>query len=304
MRTNKWLIVIVVLLLLGGAGFWWWKSPVSDSSKENVAEKVMPTIGVTSAQITDIDADGIKLLSKITLFNPLPIDIKTKKLNYTIYIDSVKVIEDAYEKLISIRSSDSSTLTLPMQLLAKPMTQVLKYFDDKKIDSANYSVEASFEVDVPIAGERKFTMNFTKRLPAFRIPEIKVNHVDLNGLALKSKGMDLEVHVSNPNLFPLKMSDGKFKFVIEDAMHMSGVLEKTIDIPSKGSQDVSMHASVTDGNMLKTGWKMLTDKKDTHFSCKFNGKLESENKMLSESKMSTTITGTLDEIMNAVKKAK
>ncbi|MCE7042870.1 hypothetical protein [Dyadobacter sp. CY312] len=61
-----------------------------------------------------------------------------------------------------------------------------------------------------------------------------------------------------------------------------------------------MHARVTDGNMLKTGWKMLTDKKDT----KFTGALDSENKMLSKSKMSTIITGTLDEIVNAVKKVK
>jgi LEA14-like dessication related protein len=283
---------------------WWWKSPASDKTKEKAANKVMPAIGVASAQITDIDADRIKLVSKITLFNPLPVEIRTKKLNYTIYIDSVKVIEDAYEKPISIRSSDSSTLTLPMQLLPKPMTQVLKYFDDKKIDSANYSVEASFQVDVPIAGERKFTMNFTKRLPAFRIPKIKIKNVDLNGLAMKSKGMDIEVEVFNPNLFPLKMSDGKFEFEIGDAMHMRGVLEKNINISPKASQEVSIHARVTDGNMLKTGWKMLTDKKDTHFTSKFNGRLDSENKMLSESKMSTTITGTLDEIMNAVKQAK
>ncbi|MCF2446716.1 LEA type 2 family protein [Dyadobacter sp. CY345] len=303
MNLNKWIIALIVLILLAGAGFWWWKSPVSDKAKEKAVDRVMPTIGVASVNITNIDAEKINLLSKITLFNPLPVDINTKKLNYTIYIDSVKVIEDAYENPIIIRSSDSSQISLPMEILAKPMVQVLKYFDDHKIDSANYSVRASFEVDVPIAGERKFIMNVNKKLPAFRIPKIKIKHVDLNALALKSKGMDIEVEVFNPNMFPLEMIDGKFEFAVEDALHLSGMLEKFIKIPAKGSQNVSIHTRITDGNMLKTGWKMLTDKKDTEFVCKFNGKLDSENKLLSKSKMSTTITGTLDEIMNIVKKA-
>ena len=304
MRVNKSLIILLVFLILAGVGIWWWKSPSSDKVKEKTADKLMPTIGIASTNISDIDAKRIRLVSKITINNPLPVDINTKRLNYIIYIDSVKVIEDSYEKPISIRSSDSSTITIPVQVLAKPMARVLKYFDDAKIDSANYSMKASFEVDVPIAGDRKFTMNVDKKLPALRIPKIKIQHVDLNALSLKSKGMDIDVMVSNPNLFPLKMSNGKFQFNVEDAMQMNGVLEKVINIPARGSQNVSIHAKMVDGSVLKSGWKLLTDKKDTQFTSKFTGELNSGNQMLSDSKMAMTITGTLDEILNAVKKVR
>ena len=304
MRVNKSLIILLVFLILAGVGIWWWKSPSSDKVKEKTADKLMPTIGIASTNISDIDAKRIRLVSKITINNPLPVDINTQRLNYIIYIDSVKVIEDSYEKPISIRSSDSSTITLPMQVLEKPMARVLKYFDDAKIDSANYSMKASFEVDVPIAGDRKFTMNVGKKLPALRIPKIKIQHVDLNALSLKSKGMDIDVMVSNPNLFPLKMSNGKFQFNVEDAMQMNGVLEKVINIPARGSQNVSIHAKMVDGSVLKSGWKLLTDKKDTQFTSKFTGELNSGNQMLSDSKMAMTITGTLDEILNAVKKVR
>lgn len=303
MRNGKWLWILVVLLVLVAGGIWWWKSPSSDKVKDRAADKVMPSIGVASASITDIDAERIKLISKITLHNPLPVDIKTRHLNYIVYIDSVKVIEDTYEKDINIRSSDSSTITVPMEIMAKPMARVLKYFDDKKIDSADYSIRASFDVDVPIAGERNFNMKFSRRLPALRIPKVEVKHVDLNALSLKSKGMEMEVAVFNPNLFPLKISNGKFAFSIEDAMEMNGALEKVIDIPAKGSQNVSVHARMTDGSVLKSGWKLLTDKKGTGFSCKFSGDVDSKNEMLSRSKMVTKITGTLDELMNAAAKA-
>ncbi|WP_439556106.1 LEA type 2 family protein [Dyadobacter sp.] len=304
MRISKGLIVLLVLIILVGAGIWWWKSPSSDKTKQKAADKLAPTVGVASVNIRDIDAERIKMESKVTIHNPLPVDINTKRLNYVIYIDSIKVIEDSYEKPISIRSSDSSTITLPMELLAKPMARVLKHFDDNKIDSADYAMTTSFEVDVPVAGERKFTMDVSRKLPALRIPKIKVKHVDLNALSMKSKGMDVEVEVFNPNLFPLKLSDGAFVFSIENALQMNGVLEKTINIPAKGSQTVSMHAKVTDGSILKSGWKILTDKKDTDFLYKFTGKVKSESKMLDNSNMVMNVRGTLAEIMNAVKEAR
>jgi LEA14-like dessication related protein len=304
MRSRNWLIVLLIVAVLVGAGIWWWKSPSSDKAKQKAADKVTPTVGVASLNITDIDAERIKMTSKVTIKNPLPVDINTKKLNYVVYIDSVKVIEDAYEKPISIKSSDSSTIEMPMELLVKPMTQVLKYFDEEKIDSANYAMTASFETDVPIAGERKFKMDVSKRLPALRIPKVKVTKVDLNALQLKSKGMDVDVEVFNPNLFPLKISNAAFSMDIEDATELKGVLEKMISIPAKGSQNVSMHAEVTDGNMLKSGWKLLTDKKDTQFTYRFSGDVASDNKMLHNSKMVTKMTGTLDELVDAAKKVK
>jgi LEA14-like dessication related protein len=302
MRSNKWPIVIVLVLLIGAATFWWWKSPASEKVKEETASKILPSIGMAAVHITDIDAEKIKLLGEITLYNPLPVDMETEKLNYTIYIDSVKVIEDAYEKTIQIRSSDSSTLILPIQILATPLTQVIKYINTNDIDSAHFTIDASFMVKVPIAGTRAFNVNVTKKLPTLRIPKIKVKDINLNAFKLKSNGMDIELEVFNPNLYPIKMNNGKFEFIIEDAMHMGGVLEKHINIPGKESKLISMHAEFMEGKMLKTGWKILLDKKDTQFTCKFTGKLDSENKLLRESNISALITGTLDEIVNAAKK--
>ena len=304
MRSGKWLIVLLVVAVLIGAGIWWWKSPGSDAAKQKAADKVMPTVGVASLNITDIDADRIKMNSKVTINNPLPVDINTEKLNYVVYIDSVKVIEDTYEKPISIKSSDSTTIEMPMTLLMEPMTRVLKYFDKEKIDSANYAMTASFEVDVPIAGEKKFKMDISKKLPALRVPKVRITKLDLNALSLKTKGLDVDVEVTNPNRFPLKIDNAAFSFGIEDALEMKGVLEKVISIPAKGSHNVSMHAKVTDGNMLKSGWKLLTDKKDTQFISKFSGTVESENKMLHNSKMAMKMTGTLDELVDAAKKIK
>lgn len=304
MWSRKWLVIITVVLIAGLGVWWWWQSPSSSPAKKEAAERLTPNISIGSVNISDIDAERIKLKSKVTLTNPLPVDINTNKLSYEIFINSIRVIQDSYNKPIRIRSSDSTVIELPMELLAKPMARVLKYFDDEKVDSADYAMKATFTVDVPVGDEKDFTLNFSKRLPALRLPKMKVKDVDLNALRLKKEGVDMVVQIINPNAFPIKLKDGAFSFKVEDDMTMDGVLEKIINIPARGTEDVSMHAAVKEGSVLKTGWKFLTDKKDTRFTYTFRCKLQSENGMLNNSTMAASMQGTLDELVNAVKEIK
>jgi len=304
MKGRKWLVGLAVLLGIIILGWMAWRYFTPKETKKEVAKRLMPEISVAALNITDIDDNRIKMTSKVMLKNPLPVDINTNQLDYEIYIDSVKVMEESYKKPISIRSSDSTVIELPMELLAGPMGRVLKYFDKEKIDSAAYIMKARFAVDVPVAGERNFNLELSKRLPALRIPKATIKDVDLNLLKMKKKGVDMVVHVTNPNLFPIKMKDGSFVFKIEDDLEMEGVLEKVINIPARGSQDISMHADLKEGKVLKVGWDMLTSKNDTHFSYKFNCKLMSDNGMLDNSTIATTVKGSLNELLDAAKKLK
>ena len=116
MRGKRWLIAIVIILLIG-TGLWlWWRAPSSTLKQRVVqkAEQLKPELKIATFNITDIDKDKISATAKVTLKNNLPIEVKTNKLNYIIYIDSVKVIEDTYNKPIVIKSSGTTDITLPM----------------------------------------------------------------------------------------------------------------------------------------------------------------------------------------------
>lgn len=301
MRGKKWLIALVIVALII-LGFWiWWRAPHSAIKKE--AEKLKPELQVASMNITDIDPDKISATSKVIISSNLPIEVKTKRLDYVIYIDSAKVIEDSYTKPITIRSGDSTAINLPMEIMYKKLTAVLKKFENQKVDSADYSMKATFQVDVPIAGERNFTMNFSKRLPALRLPKAKLGDIDIGKFGFKETELDMVVNVTNPNVFPIKMKDGKYKFSIDnDENVMQGVMEKIVNIPAHGSEPVSMHVDMKTMKVPKLGWKMLFDKKDTRFKMNFSCKLMSDNGMLNNSNMAFNMSGTLDELTQAVKK--
>lgn len=291
--------VIFVVIALGG--WLWWRSPAASKTKKSVANRVMPAVSMASVNITDISEDRISLTSKVKISNPLLFDLHANALNYEIYIDSVRVLQDAYKKPLRIRSKDSTVIELPLELPAKQLARVLTYFDRQHADSADYTVKTNFTVDVPVAGNRNIDLKFSKRLPALRLLKIEVKDLDMNVLKMKKKGVNMTVLVTNPNAFAIRMKDGAFTFNIEDDVEMAGRLEKIINIPAHGSQNISMHASLKEGKVLKVGWKMLTSKQETGYQFKFTGRLVSDNKLLNNSMIATTMKGTLNDLLEAAK---
>lgn len=275
---------------------------MSNSTKENATDGLMPEMEVATLDVSDIDSERIEAVSKIILKNPFPVEININRLDYEIYIDSTKVIEDAYNEPIKIASSDSTIIEMPMEVMADPLAGVLKYFNDHNVDSADYLINATFQVDVPIAGEREFTMSISERLPAFRLLKIQIESVDLNVLDFDKDGIDMVVQVTNPNAFPLGLKDGNFSFNIEEQFTMQGALEEIVDIPANSTKNISIHAEITNGNIPKAGWQFLTDKKDTRFQYSFNSTLISDSEILDNSSMTISVEGTLDEIVNVLTK--
>jgi hypothetical protein len=78
-------------------------------------------------------------------------------------------------------------------------------------------------------------------------------------------------------------------------------MENVVNIPAHGSEAISMKVDMKTMKIPKLGWKMLTDKKDTHFKMNFSSKLVSQNEILNDSKIAFKMQGTLDELKDAVK---
>lgn len=292
MKKKYWLILLLFIGLLILCYGWW------NLKKDGggVSIHLKPTLKVAAINDATIEAERIKMTSKIILSNPLPISIKTDRLDYSIFIDSVRVVESSYTKPIRIHSLGSTVIEVPIEILKEPLGRLLNHFEMHKKDTATYIFKAAISVNIPVLDERKFNMEFTKKLPAFRIPKLKMEDVDVNELGFDESKIDLVAEITNPNLFPIKLKDGKYTFTVDNEITMEGNLEKIIAIPAKGSSPVSMHLDLKTSKMGKFLWKMLFDKADTPFKVNFRCKLLSDNTMFKNSNMVFNITGTLDEL--------
>lgn len=294
MRYIKWLILILVIAIAGVAV--WWLLP--NDSEEQVTEWISPEISIASARISNIDDKQIEVTSELVLENSYPVDIKTDSINYEVFIDSIKVIQDIYNEPVTIQSTDSTVIELPVEILSDSVENIIGYFEEHSIDSALYTLNTSFQSDIPIIGKEEITLNVEERLPSIRIPEIELTEIEPN-IFSDDEGLDLVLRIINPNQYPLQLQNGSFYFVIEDNIEVSGQMED-VEIPVEGSQEVSIHAEKESGSIAETGWDYLFNKSDTKFSHYFNGLLNSENKMLDSTEINMKVDGTLEELNEVV----
>lgn len=298
MNRTRWLIILVLLALLAAGGWWFFRSRDTGDTNGSGGNSLSlkPHLSVASVNVTDIDPDRIKMTARMFLSNPLPIEFKSKRLDYQLLIDSVKILESSYSKPISIRSSDSAVIELPMELLIEKLGRVLKRFEANKTDSADYTLQATVYADVPIAGERQFNFDQTKRLPAVRLPKIKLEKVDMGKLGLKESNLKAIITVTNPNQFPIKYRDARYTAKVGEDLNVSGQIPGVVSVPARGSAPVTINMDIRTGNVGRLAWKALFNKKDVPLQVNFRAKLVTENDLLKNSNMAFKVNSTLDEL--------
>ncbi|RYC71620.1 LEA type 2 family protein [Spirosoma sordidisoli] len=291
-------IIALGLLLLGVIGAYIWYSRLKNNAESEGGaydNTLKPRLEVSTLDITNIDDDVIDMTLKMLIDNPLPVGFKATGLRYTVYMAKTPIVEETYAKPIEVESGDSTFITLPMKLLNKKLMTVLKTLDEKGIDSTTYGVRATFDLDVPILGERTFTQTIEKKLPTYYIPTIKIEDIDFGKLGLKRTDVAAKVNVENRNRFPYNFTDTRYTVSIDGKQIAEGEQPEPILIKQQAVTPVVFPVTVKPGQSLGLLPKMLFDKKDTPFLVTFQCKIIDKNGNLAfkNSKFNTTIRGTL-----------
>ncbi len=305
---KKGWIIALALLLIGLAGAYIWyqrlENKATAEGKDANDKTLKPRLEMSNVTITDISDDAISMTMKLLIDNPLPVAFTAHQLDYSLAIAGEEVMKDAYKKPISIKSGDSTVVTLPAKLMAEKLTKTLKRLEAKGIDSTEYSVRSSFALDVPILGERTFTVTSTKKLPTIYIPKVKIEDIDLGHVGLGHTDLAAKVNITNKNKFPINMTDVHYAVKIDGKLISEGTPDGPVLIKQQATTPVVFPVTMKPGKALGLLPKALFDKKDTKYEVDFSSKLlvKGKNPMINESKMASKVTGTLADLKNLAKK--
>lgn len=300
-----WLIALGILLLLGIGGYVYYNSLKRKAQAEGGAYDgtLKPRLELSRFDITNVTDEAVQVNMHLLIDNPLPIGFKARKLDYTLYIDNEEVAKDAYNKTIELKSEDSTVLSLPAKLYTKKLVDVLKRLEAAGADSTDYRVRSTFALDVPIAGERTFTVSHTIRGALIYLPEFKVTDIDLGKFGLNRTDVAATIVCTNKNKFPVNITDTHYSVTIDGKQISEGSQPEPIRIKKQGTTSFVVPMTVKPGQSLGLLPKMLFDKKDTPVEVAFRCKIvdKSDNPMFKESKVSTTIRGTLADMLKQAK---
>ncbi len=298
---KKGWIIALLLLLVGGIGAYVWYSRLKNEANSETGAydgTLKPRVEMSRFEYTDISDNAISITMHLLIDNPLPVSFKARNLDYSIYINGQEVIKDSYAKAIQLKSKDSTTIALPAKINAKKLTAVLEDLEQRGVDSTSYRIRTTFNLDVPILGERTFTIDQTRRLPTYHIPQVKVDDIDFGKLSLKAMDVAAKVIIINKNKFQYSITDTHYTITINGKQIAEGDQAEPILIKKEATTPVIFPVTVKPGQALGLLPKALFDKSDTPFEIAFRCKILDKNNdpMFQNSKFATTIRGTLADL--------
>ncbi|MCY7350479.1 MAG: LEA type 2 family protein [Cytophagaceae bacterium] len=290
-----WILAVVGLALLGVGGWYYWR--LQKTPSEAPGQGLKPELSVMAVDVSDISEEEINLTIRLYLRNPYPVELRARRLDYQVLIDSTKIIENAYTEPLTIQSGDSAVVKLPMKLQADEFKQVMKGIKARKQDSANYTIQAKILADVPVVGERTFNWETTKRMPAYQLPTLRLHGLKVDKLGLNNSKLEAQIYFYNPNVFDIQVRDLRYVLTVgqQDNLHAVATRPGLTRIPSKSETIIPIQIDVELDQAGKFIGQALFAQSKTPLESVATFQFVSDKDFIKGSKLALKLKGTLDE---------
>lgn len=298
--VKKILLILLLLFIAIIAAFFIWRYVGYVSDKDPDKTFLLPRLELSLVEVTSLTAEKTEMTAKMLIKNQMPFSFTADSLQYKIFIDNVEVVKTRYEKSITLKSNDSSWISIPLTVFNDDLVSVLKTNEEKKIDSVEYRLQASFFTDIIF--RKKFDIEIKRFLPLVYIPEVKAEHIAIDSLNFSRAAIQLLVSIKNQNVFPLQAKNIDYEFSIEDNEWIKGKIPGLTDIKAQTVTELQIPVRISFKEVTKTLFDFLKHGSNVHYKLRLILIVESENKMMQNSKVILESSGSVKSLMKVVKK--
>lgn len=291
-RSFKWATIVILIAALAFAVWYFFRR-----SEPDPVSGLKPRLDMSVARISDITDSTIKMELKTLVYNPLPLGMHVKKLNYVVRMNGKTIVEDHYGKSLTIEAADSSVLTLPAKVKIRNLRVEGDEEAKKGNDSADYQFETIIYFEKPFLGKDSLRLTIDKRLPLYRLPMIRMAGYDLKKLGLKETDIVLKVEVANLNPFSLEFKNPVYAMDLgKQKRFAEGAVKGITKVKGKSKDVYEIPLSVSLGKLIKAAGQMVGKGKELPFTFYFKSKILSESEVLNGSDMNLVMNGELKDI--------
>jgi|GEM_PF-3213926 len=184
MRLAGWLsLILLVALLAGGVVAYRWYALTGGKPLSAFKE---PKVELYGFFIKSVNFQRTVADVQLLIENNSPVGLDADSLQYEVYIEGMEVTRGSYNRPIRLRASDTTLLTVPVTLDNQRLLRTLRSLDGGR-DSADYIFKAKVFTDLPLLKGKPLNIQFTRRLPLYIIPELRMLDEQLRKFGARAK---------------------------------------------------------------------------------------------------------------------
>jgi LEA14-like dessication related protein len=184
MRLAGCLSLVLLLVLLGGGVFAyrWYKA----TDGNPLAAFKEPKVDLYGFFIKSVNFQRTVADVQLLVENNSPVGLDADSLQYEVYIEGTEVTRGSYNRPIHLKASDTTLITLPVTLDNQKLLRTLRGLEGQR-DSADYTFKARVFADLPLLKGKPLQIKFTRRMPVYLIPELKMLEEQLRKFSRRAK---------------------------------------------------------------------------------------------------------------------
>ncbi|MEB2784337.1 LEA type 2 family protein [Algoriphagus persicinus] len=297
--TKKILLAVLFLIIASLAVFFSWRFVGYKRDKSPHKTFLLPRAELSIFEISSLTAEKTEMTVKVLLKNPLPFSFTADSLQYRIFINGVEVIKSHHKKTITLESSDTSWISLPLTIRNHQLKSILKASERKELDSVEYRLQATFFTDIVF--RKKFDVDINRLLPLIYIPELTAKHIEVDSLNFSRAAILLNVSIKNQNVFSIKAKNIAYKFAIEDHEWIEGVIPGVTDIKEQNVTELQIPLRLSFKEVSRTLFDLLKEGKNVEYKLELWFRIDSESHSVMNSKVILESSGSIKSLLKAVK---
>lgn len=299
-KISTLLIVILFLLIAVGVAFYFYKS-----KNANPVSGLKPKVEMSISKITHVTDSTMDMSLKLLVDNPLPVGMALKNFRYSVKINGVEVIESDYADSLTLKSRDTTVVTLPTTIKLKKLVAISKKGTAAGEDSADYHFAADLNLKKPFLGKDTFHVAQDKRLPLIRLPKVEMEDFDVEKFRLSNSEISIKMKLTNPNPFSIEFRDPTYAFDLGNQKGLAkGSVKGVTEVKARSSQIFEIPVEVGMGKALKTTGALIFKGKSLPYKMYFKCKLVSDSDIMKNSDMSMVMEGELNDLQKLKKNIK
>jgi LEA14-like dessication related protein len=297
---KKIILILLFLFIAIIASFFIWRYWNYVRDKDPNKTFLLPRLELSELDITSLTSQKTEMMVKVDIKNQLPLTFTVNSLQYRIFINDTEILKDHYKKSISLKSNASSQISLPITIFNDSISSVLKANERENLDSVEIHFKGSFFTSIFL--KKQFNVDIKRLVPRIYVPEVKAEHFEIDSLNFSRAVVQLLVSINNKNVFPFKAESITYEVSIEENQWIKGTIPGFTDIHAKSVTDLTIPITISFKEVSKTLWDLLTKGNKVRYKLHLTFRIESDNNMITNSKVILESEGTVKSLMKALKK--
>ncbi len=251
-----------------------------------------PRVSVSETKITGLSFDQINLNFTLKIDNPNAIGVSLAGFDYNLEINQKSFISGRKKDRLTIKSSASSSVTLPVTLKFADIYQVFSNLINS--DSSKYKISFGLDFDLPVLGTVRIPVSTAGYVPMLKLPSLSFKGIKLDHINFSGAKLAVELKLKNPNAFSMLLENFDYGLLVNGRKWLEGAGKNMVRVAAKGEQVIRLPVSLDFLQMGSSLYQMLTSGEGLKYRLSGKLDLKSPNRLLNNLKLPFDLSGVTD----------